>query len=468
MRTTHKDEGMTHAEALFFEGNRHMADGEISQAEECFREALKLSPDFAEAYANLGLVLDQTGRQIEAEDHYLRSIKRNPYCVQTYLNLGALLASQKCFDDAEAAYRLALELNPGFSVAWSNLGVLQSCRKQEVEAEQSFRMAIELDTDYQLAYFNFSYLLLRQGRFEEGWRCLEARDWYTPLENHLVCPRWRGELLNGKSLLIGFEAGHGDMIQFCRYAAVLKDQGVATIALVCHPALKRLFATLNSVDSVISFDEPLPTSDWDFRTPPFSIPFYCQTRLDTIPAPLPYLGVDREKVAYWSSQLAGDSYPPDLRIGLAWKGNPLFENDTDRSLPHLEVLAPLSEIAGVRFFSLQKGVGEEEAANPPAGLPLVNLGPQISDFSDTAAIIENMDLVICVDTAVAHLAGAIGKVCWVLLPDYKTDWRWLVKRNDSPWYPEVMRLFRQSYTGDWTTVVTEICTALRALSANPR
>jgi len=468
MRTTHVHADLANAEPLFFEGNRSMAAGDMPQAEMCFREALKLAPDFAEAHANLGLLLDQAGLQFEAENHFLHSLQCNPYCMQTYLNFGALLASQKRFEDAEAAYRLALELNPRSPVAWSNLGVLQACRKQEVAAEQSFRTAIELDADYQLAYFNLSYVLLRQGQFEEGWRCLEARDWYAPLEKHFDFPRWRGELLKGKSLLIGFEAGHGDMVQLCRYAAVLKAQGTLTIALICHPALKKLFASLDGVDAVFSFDESLPASGWDFWTPPFSIPFYSQTRLDTIPATLPYLRADREKVAYWSSQLVTDSPHPNLRIGLVWKGNPLFENDKDRSLPSLESLAPLGGIAGVRFFSLQKGAGEAEAANPPPGLPLVNLGPQISDFADTAALLENMDLVICVDTAVAHIAGAMGKACWVLLPDYQTDWRWLTGRSDSPWYPGVLRLFRQPGIGDWTTVVAEVRTALQALVAMPR
>ena len=440
-----------------------MAAGDTFQAERCFRVALKLVPDFAEVHANLGLLLDQTGKSIEAENHYLHAIACDPVCLQTHLNLGALLADQKRFEEAEAVYRQALTLNPHAPAAWSNLGVLQACQKREAEAEQSYRTAIELDPDYKLASFNFSYLLLRQGRFEEGWCCLEARDWYAPFEKHLACPRWQGEPLVGKSLLITFEAGHGDMVQFCRYTAVLKAQGAATITIICHPALTTLFATLQGVDSVLSFNAPIPTSGCDFWTPPLSIPFYCQTRLNSIPATLPYLWAAREKADYWLSRLTRDSSPSDLRVGLTWKGNPLFENDTDRSLPHLETLASLGGITGVRFFSLQKGAGEEEAANPPINLPLVNLGPEISDFADTAAIIENLDLVISVDTAVAHLAGATGKACWVILPDYKSDWRWLTERTDSPWYPQVMRLFRQPCMGDWTTVVAAVHASLQAL-----
>jgi ADP-heptose:LPS heptosyltransferase len=151
-----------------------------------------------------------------------------------------------------------------------------------------------------------------------------------------------------------------------------------------------------------------------------------------------------------------------------WKGNPRFENDAERSLPNLKSLETLGAVKRVRFFSLQKGAGEDEAANPPVDLPVVNLGPHISDFADSAAIVANLDLVICVDTAIAHLAGAMGKNCWVLLPDYKTDWRWLTRRNDSPWYPGVMRLFRQPRTGDWTTVVSGVRVALERFASIPR
>jgi len=377
------------------------------------------------------------------------------------MNLGALLTKQKRLEEAEIAYRQALEIIPGSPVAWSNLGVLQSCLKQEYEAELSYRTAIELDPNYRLAYFNFSYLLLRQGRFDEGWRYLEARNRYAQLEKNLPFPRWRGESLKGRSLFIGFEAGHGDMIQFCRYATVLKAQGTSRIALMCHPALKNLLTTMDDVDVVFSAEENIPSLEWDFWTPPLSIPYYCQTRLDSIPAKIPYLRAEKKLVDRWSSLLSKECAPSDVRVGLVWKGNPRFENDIDRSLPSLKMLKSLGKISGTHFFSLQKGAGEEEALSPPIGLTLVNLSPQISDFADSAAIVANLDLIISVDTAIAHLAGAMGKNCWVLLPDYKTDWRWLTGRIDSPWYPGVMRLFRQTPMGDWETVVAKVHIALQ-------
>ena len=447
----------TDAETLFFQGARCMETGDVTGAEICFRKVLQILPDSAEAYANLGLLLDRQGIAGDAEVYYRRSIELNPAYSETHLNLGALLANKKRFIEAEVAYRHAIELKPHSPAGWSNLGVLYACMKREQEAEQCYRTAMSLDESYATARFNFSYLLLRQGRFEEGWRCLEARNWYAALSSHFTCPRWKGEALVGKSILITYEAGHGDVIQFCRYAAVLKTQGAASITMLCHPALKTLFAELEAVDSVISFDEQIPATGWDFWTPLLSVPYYCKTRIDSIPAKIPYLQAPTNRVEKWAALLPQDG----LRVGLVWKGSTQFENDADRSLPSLDVLAPLWTVADVNFISLQKGAGEDEAAQPPKGLPLLNLGYQLEDFADTAAVVTSLDLVICVDTAIAHLAGALGKPCWVLLPEYKTDWRWLTERTDSPWYPVNMRLFRQPAMGNWATVIAEVVIALK-------
>jgi Flp pilus assembly protein TadD len=454
----------TESEALFYQGTRHMGTGDVVSAEACFRKAVQIAPDFAEAYANLGLLLDRKGDKEAAEIFYRRSLELNPVYPETHLNLGALLANQKRFIEAEAAYRQAIELSPDSPVGWSNLGVLYACMKREGEAEQCYRTAMSLDQTYATARFNLSYLLLRQGRFEEGWRFLEARNWSAPLAAHLSCPRWQGESLPGKSILIGYEAGHGDMIQFCRYAAVLKAQGAMSITVICHPPLKTLFSTLEGVDAVIAYDEQIPSSGWDYWTPLLSIPYYCKTRIDSIPAKIPYLHVSKNLVEKWKPLLPKKG----LRVGLVWKGDPKFENDADRSLPSLDVLAPLWSVAGVDFISLQKGAGEDEAAQPPDGLPLINLGPRLADFADTAAVVMNLDLVICVDTAIAHLTGALGKPCWVLLPDYKTDWRWMTERTDTLWYPGIMRLFRQSRIGDWTSVVAEVVSCLEECQAEVR
>jgi Tfp pilus assembly protein PilF len=444
------------AEALFFAGNRQRDAGETAAAAASFRQALALCPDFAEAHANLALLLEQAGDSHAAEAAYRRSLELDAGIAATHLNLGAMLLRQKRLTEAESELLQAVRLDPESAVSWTDFGVLHACLQRDGEAEDCYRMALLLDGEHAAARFNLSYLLLRQGRFDEGWRCLEARDWYRPLARRLDGLRWQGEALAGKSLLICYEAGHGDVIQFIRYAALLKAQGAAQLTLICHPPLKALLSGQLGLDRVLDYDEPLPAG-WDWWTPLLSLPYLCRTRLDSIPAALPYLQAPPALLSRWQNQLPADG----LRVGLVWKGSVGFENDADRSLPSLEVLLPLGSVAGVRWISLQKGAGEDEAAQPPAALPLLNLGSRVGSFADTAAIVAGLDLVIAVDTAVAHLAGALGKPCWLLLPAYKTDWRWLTGRSDSPWYPGVMRLFRQPEMGAWAAVIEDVRQALQ-------
>jgi len=446
------------AETRFMEGTRHLAEGRNNAAEACFRESLRLVPDLPEAAANLGYVLDKRGETEEAERWLRRALELAPNCLEPALTLGALLTTAKRFKDAEAICLKAVTLRPESPQPWTNLGVLYAEMKREGEAEQCQRTAMALDPEHLTSRFNLAYILLRQGRYEEGWACLEARRWYAAFAARMTCPRWTGEPLTGRSLLIGCEAGHGDMIQFVRYAAVLREQGARSIDLVCHPPLQPLFASQRGlgIDRVFAFDKPLPDGRWDFWTPPMSLPFHCGTTLATIPARIPYLHAAPERVASWNPKLPAGR----PRVGLVWKGNPRFENDRDRSLPSLQTLEPLGDVAGVHFVSLQKGAGEDEAAAPPGRLRPINLGAEIGDFADTAALVSQLDLVIAVDTAVAHLAGALGVPCWILLPDYKTDWRWLKERDDSPWYPGVVRLFRQSGTGQWNATIDVLRAAL--------
>jgi len=314
-------------------------------------------------------------------------------------------------------------------------------------------------------------MLLLQGRYDEGWREYEAR--YSsdlpepdrfPYPDRAPFPPWRGEPLAGKSLLIWPEQGYGDEIQFCRYLPLLKRQGAARITLVCKPPLKALMETVEGADAVLSSDDVAEAvAPHDYWTYPLSIPLHCKTTVETIPARLPYLRAPREHAVRWSSRLPSDGF----RVGLVWKGSDIHKSDSYRSLPDLATLAPLWTVPGVRFISLQKGRGEDEALHPPAGQALLHLGAGIADFADTAAIMKQLDLVISIDTAAAHLAGALAKPCWVLLPAYRCDWRWLQAREDSPWYPGVMRLFRQAPGGDWSGVVQEIKRALMKEAAKP-
>ena len=260
----------------------------------------------------------------------------------------------------------------------------------------------------------------------------------------------------GLAILISYEGGYGDVIQFCRYVSLLKAEGATFITIICHPPLKKLLKSLEGLDCIISFDEEFSNNDWDFWTPLMSIPCYCKTRLNNIPNQIPYLAAQPYMIEDWAINLPRTG----LNIGLSWHGNPLFENDSDRSLSSLQVLAPLWSVSNVNFISLQKDTDEIILEDSLDRLPLIHTGDHLRDFSDTAALIMNLDLVISVDTAVAHLAGALGKPCWVLLPEYKTDWRWLKDRADSPWYPNTMRLFRQSKMGDWNNVINDVVVAL--------
>ncbi|MET3138352.1 hypothetical protein AAKU61_002719 [Undibacterium sp. GrIS 1.2] len=446
---------------LFATGNQLMGDAENDKAIACFIQALEIAPDFAEVMINLAYLQEQIGAWNSAEFWYQQAITVRPDVVQTYLNLGAMLMARDRFDEAENVYRQCLLFTSDSPALWSNLGVLLACTKREEEAEDCYRNALNLDQDYAKARFNLAYILLRQGRYAEGWPCMEARDWITRISDVFTCQHWQGGDLSGKSIVIGFEAGHGDMIQFCRYAVLLREKGATKVTLICHPGLKRLFASLAGVDEILSLDDNLSNREWDFWTLPMSLPFHFETRLDTIPATIPYLHADADVLQQWSekwpAQYSQLSSANQKRVGLVWKGNSRFENDAHRSLPSVTYLTPVLKVLGIQFVSLQK---ELDGESIPESFSVLMLGDCVTDFADTAAIIKQLDLVISVDTAVAHLAGALGVPCWLLVPDYKPDWRWLAHRQDSPWYPHQMRLFRQDSAGRWDAVMDELAAAL--------
>ncbi len=470
-------------------GVQCMQAGDRDGAIAAFRAALALAPGLVAAHLNLGLLLER-GHPDQAEAHLRAAVAADPLSALASQHLGAMLAGQKRFEEAEQIYRAALALEPAAPALLSNLGVLLACTGQEAQAMACYRAALAAAPDFSSAHFNIAYLLLRDGDYAAGWRELEHRTWYARLAGHFAFPRWQGEPLHGKRLLIGAEAGHGDMIQFCRYAPLAKQAGAAQLGIVCHGGLKRLFAGVEGIDAVFAVEDALPATGWDYWVPPLSMPGLFGTRLDNIPAALPYLhavsasAAVRECMAALDGSAEGErdavttSAPAmrPLRVGLAWQGNPLFENDGERSLASLAILAPLAGIDGVEWFSLQKGAGELGRIDPsPAdGLDpcrhrfpgtatacITDLAPCIADFADTAALIGTLDLVITVDTAVAHLTGALGRPCWVLLPAFKPDWRWLKEREDSPWYPGVMRLFHQQKAGSWDEVVASLQLALR-------
>ena len=446
---------------LFLEGNSLMNAGQLDDATACFLAALELHGECGEVIANLAFLKELQGDYGAAEQYYRQALNLLPQTIQIYLNFGVMLVKQKRFSDAELTYQLALAINPDVAASWSNYGVMLACTKRETEAEQCYRKALSIDPSYRKARFNLSYILLRQGRFEEGWFCLESRDWQDLFTPYFHFPRWLGESLQDKSIVICFEGGHGDMIQFCRYASVLKSQGASKVSIICHPSLVDLFQRMEDLDEVFSYNLDVDKSGWDFWTPLISLPYYCKTRIETIPAKLPYLSADPEKVSSHHRLFVDNR----LKVGIVWQGNTLFENNDDRSISQLATLRPILAISGIQFVSLQKGAGETQA-HAYTGSSFIAGGDVIDNFSDTAALIAHLDLVISVDTSVAHLAGAMGKACWVLLPEYRSDWRWMKHRLDSPWYPGTMRLFRQIANEDWAAVARRVALALEEWKIN--
>ena len=437
---------MKSSDELFNEGCR-LIGLDIDVAIERFERAIEQKPDFCEAHANLGMLLQKKGMLARAEAALRISIAIRP-TPEALSNLADLLAETKRFFEAEACYKLSLALNP-LPATFSNYAVLLACLKREAEAEACFRRALALSPDNPHTRFNYAYLLLRQGRFEEGWPNLEARHQNSINVPDLPFRRWQGESAKGKSFLIWPELGLGDEIQFSRYVPKLKKAGASRIVLVCREPLLPLLETLEGVDEVRPASAGVPEKPFDFWTMPLALPGHFGTQIDSAP----YLFPLQERIEKWRGRITGKK-----KIGLVWKGNPQHENDECRSLASLSMLAPLWEIDGISFYSLQKGEGEREAEFSP--LPLVHLGGEIVDFADSAAILSQLDLVISVDTAIVHLAGSLGIPCWVLLPEFKTDWRWLKDGTDSPWYPS-LRLFRQK--DGWESLILEVREALRAL-----
>ncbi|MFM8333410.1 MAG: tetratricopeptide repeat protein [Candidatus Methylumidiphilus sp.] len=470
--------------------------GRYAEAEAAYRQALALQPDYAGAYGNLGLALAAAGRPAEAESAYRQALALRPGYALALNNLGVLLASLHRHAEAESAYRQALALRPDYVSALNNLGVLFESTQRLVEAEATYRQALALQPNaaetlnnlaamclsrrrfaeaeaafklalaaqpaYADARFNLATLLLSLGRWREAWPLYEARHYPEKTlgavrKPSLPLAEWQGEDLTGKRLLLWPEQGFGDEIQFCRLVPALKQRGAAHVGLVCKPALAPLLQTLAGVDAVYPLADRLTVDGpYDYWALLLSVPGRLDLSLENLPATLPYLYALPERLAHWQAALPTSG----LRIGLVWQGRSSYAHDALRSLPGLAVLAPLWTVPGLAFVSLQKGAGEDEARQPPPGLDILDLGSALADFADTAAVIAQLDLLICVDTAVAHLAGALGKPCWVLLPYLKTDWRWLHGRADSPWYPGVMRLFRQGAAESWGDVVVRVAAAL--------
>jgi tetratricopeptide (TPR) repeat protein len=429
---------------------------ELPKAISAYQDAVRLAPDFFDAWHNLSAALKIVGNFKEAIEASRKAIALRPQAAGAHLNLGNALKAQGSFDMAESAYRTALAVNPADPRIYLNLSnTLRELHRME-EAIALLRSAVQCSPNFAEAHRDLAFALLLMGDLQAGFAENEWRwktDEMSKRRRALPSPTWNGEDLSERTLFVYTEQGYGDAIQFARYIKVVADKG-ARVILECQQPLTRLLATVKGVSRLLVRGDPVPPAD--FHLPLLSCPRVLGTTLNSIPNEVPYLKAPGTGPI--AQILANESR---VKVGLVWAGNPSHENDANRSLPY-EALSPLLGATGTAFYSLQ--LGEQAIRRASSDRQLVDLTAHVQDFADTAAVIEQLDLVVTVDTAVAHLAGALGKKVWLLLP-FAPDWRWLLHRSDSPWYP-TMRLFRQERSGDWNGVIQSVLAELALASGS--
>lgn len=432
-----------------------LREQDAKQALVLFGKAITLEPATSTAHGNRGVALLELGDLAGALESLDVAIRLAPDDAQAHLQRGNVLKLQWRLEEALTSYHRASALRPDFVEAWTNCGVVQVQLARYVEARWSFDRALTLRPDHASAHWNRGLLSLLLGDFETGWADYEWR-WHIGLSSearrHYTERLWMGkEPLAGRRILLYAEQGLGDTIQFCRYVERVAALG-ADIVLEVQPSLARLLRSLAGVSALIS-GEPRPP--FDYQCALMSLPGLLGTRLDSIWAPSPYLRSDPERRAFWQRRLGERRRP---RIGLAWRGRPTHWNDRNRSISLADWLAQLP--SGFDYVSLQKELAEPDRKLLKANPQVLSVARELADFAETAALIECLDLVVTVDSSVAHLAGALGKPTWVLLP-FNPDWRWLLGRADSPWYP-TLELYRQATMGAWAPVLERVRTDLLA------
>ncbi len=431
--------------------------GRPAEAVPYYQQALALKSTYAEAHYNLGNAFKALQRLDEAVASYQHAIRHNPQFAPAYLNLGVALTAQGKPAEAVAAYRQAIQREPDMVQAHNNMGLALAHQNQLDEALACYARALQIQPDFADAHYNRALALLVRGDFAQGWPEYEWRWRLAEIPSRpFTQPRWDGSPLAGRTILLHAEQGAGDTIQFIRYAPLVQQRG-GRVLLECPAALIPLLSTCRGIDQLIGRGTPLPA--FDVHAPLLSLPGIFRTSLATIPADIPYLATDPQQVERWRHQLEGIR---EFKIGISWQGSPGYRWDRQRSfaLAHLE---PVARLIGVRLFSLQKGLGTEQLRDLPGWFPVTDLGGTLDEntgaFVETAAVLKNLDLVITCDTALGHLAGALGVPVWIVLP-FAPEWRWLLDRDDSPWYPTV-RLFRQERLGDWDGVFARVAAELR-------
>lgn len=442
-------------------GTAYFALKRFDEAIACFREALRLDPGDrdANAHYNLGAALYKQGRYEEAVTSFEATVRQKPEYVDALSSLGAALREVGRLNEAEAYLRQALALRPESADAFSSLGTVLRAANRFDEALDAYDRALQLTPDHPDAHNNRAHVRLLRGEFHAAWPELEWRWKKASMgQRKFSQPRWDGASLAGRTILLYAEQGLGDTLQFVRYAPRVKQLG-GTVLLECHRSLVQLLSKCAGIDRIVPAGEPLP--EFDLQVPLLSLPGIFDTRPDTIPAEVPYVWVAADLVELWRARLEAHV---GFRVGLAWQGNPRHPRDRFRSIP-LAQFAALAHVPRVELFSLQHGPGTEQLTSRPARFPIVDLASDLRSFQDLAAAMLNLDLIISCDSAPAHLAGALGIRVWTALP-FSPDWRWMLGRPDSPWYP-TMQLFRQPPADDWQSVIEQMTAALGLLAAGP-
>lgn len=438
---------------LFRKGSELLQNGDATQALSCFQEAIKIKPLNATLYLYAGTALHDLGRFEDAIITYRLALGIAPCMGEIHNNLGNSQMALGRFAEATESFAQASTLLPASPVPPAARATALQAIGNVIEAEMECRKAVAVDPDFAAAHWNLALNLLLQGRYEEGWQEYEWRwhkpDFTSPCR-HTDIPLWDGSPLDGRTILLHAEQGFGDAIQFIRYVPQVARCG-GNVILECHPQLVSLFKEVEGVLLAVPFGTTLPKISC--QAPLLSLPHIFNTTLQTIPSFCPYLSVPDKYRKKWA-QLA-HSHQNKIKIGVVWAGKSY--PDPLRSC-QLKDIAPLGTHRCIELYSLQVSSSPDYTDSSLSGLPLIDLTSRIKDFADTAALIEQLDLIISIDTAVVHLAGAMGKPVFLMLP-FAPDWRWLLVRSDSPWYP-TMQIFRQEQPGNWNEVILRIQTEL--------
>ena len=445
-----------YAEAHNNLGNALKEQGKLAEAITAYHRALEINPANAEAYNNMGNALQEQGKLEEAVSAFHRALEINPAYAEAHNNIGNALKDQGKLAEAITAYHRALEINPAYAEAYNNMGNTLKAQGKLDEAITAYHRALEINPVYAEAYWNKSLALLLIGDFAAGWPLYEYR-WKrkkSKPQRHASKPTWLGsESLRDKTILLHAEQGLGDTIQFCRYAELVAECG-ATVILEVQRPLRALLENLDGVSTLVMQGDELP--DFDSQCSLLSLPLAFKTMERTIPRADAYLSADAEKIQRWGARLGVRTR---MRVGIVWSGATGHTNDRNRSMTLAQWMPMLN--ADYDWVSLQKEVRECDQETLKNASQIRHFGDELKDYSDTAAMCALCDIVLSVDTSVAHLAGALGKPVWILLP-FSPDWRWMLDRDDSPWY-RTMRLFRQQPHGDWDGVIVRIKDSLGLL-----